>query len=233
MKQIASNLRILFLLCLISISCNLPQRAAATATALPPAASTDTPAPTPTATPIATPEPKTPIENADQALFYGDWERALQLYMAASTDASVMIQSAAHYGIARTRYAQGDYSEALSASSKLIDQYPDAPEKAYAYFLMGECFSELDRYAEAAQAYQEYINLHPGLIDQYVFERKGDMLFALGDYQNAINAYHQALLYESINRNLMIRIKIGDSYARLGDYATAIVLYQDTRKSVV
>ena len=193
---------------------------------LPPPTATQTPTPPPTATP--TPEPAQRIASGDQALFYGDYDAALQAYreaQAASRDPDV--QAAALLGQGRACYQDGYYAGALSALRTITRDYPNAPAVAEAYFYLGETFVALERYVEAADAYLSYWMLRPGVIDAYIGERRGDALFAAGMYSQALMDYQAAVNSERLPTDFTLEIKLARSYAASGDYSTALVMYND------
>ena len=146
---------------LLSTACSMPGFSSgkkATPTPIPPTPTltpteTETPVPTETPTPVPTPTPLpgVSIETGDQAIFNGDWERALSAYQEAyrlSGDEETL--TAAQLGIGRVYYLSGDYPTALNTLRDLVDHYPDAPRTAEAYFFLGQIYMALDRYSEAA-----------------------------------------------------------------------------------
>ena len=185
-----------------------------------------TPITIPTAT--ATPLPEARIEEGDEALFYGDYERALREYQFAFDNAPDDEQRAiALLGLGRTRFEEGNYSSALDHLRQLVDGYPDAPQRATGFFLLGMTYDALDRFGEAADAYQQYSDLQPGILDAYAQERRGDSLVAAGQYGEALVAYQAALNAPSIRDVLNINVKIGNTYSLAGDYNAASAAYLD------
>lgn len=198
----------------------------------PPAPTSVTPTaiPLPTFTPLPSPSPapEALVKTGDQALLNGDWEKALQEYQLAHANSTdPQMQAAALYGSARANYmARNDY-ETISLLQKLIASSPDAPQAAGAHFLMGQVLSRQERYSEAAQAYLDYMALHPGYIDAYVLNLRGDALFAAGDYPGARNDYQAALGAASMMDEIQLRLKLARAYAVSGDTPTALALYDD------
>ena len=184
--------------------------------------------PTPTATPIPTPEPGARIESGDQAYFNGDWDKAILEYTQAldsSTDSE--IQAAALLGLGRSLQKTGDMDLAKDSLLTAINTYPQSPLIPVIYFSLGEVYESQGLYVESANAYQDYYNLRPGLIDFYIQERIGDMWFAAKEFNNAIAAYQSALQAPYIGDTLYLNIKIGDAYEALGDIATSLIIYED------
>jgi len=194
-----------------------------------------TPTPLPTGTPLppptATPLPGARVAVGDHALFNGDWDGALAAYQQAWNDAAYTndqaLQAAAQYGIGRTYYLLGDYAAALNTLRDLVERWPDAPQSADASFYLGETFMALDRTLEAVDAYLVYLAKRPGLIDAYVYERRGDALFAAGDYAAAHTDYLAAYNSPHLAISFGLEIKLARTYAITGDYPTAILMYQD------
>jgi soluble lytic murein transglycosylase len=186
--------------------------------------------PKPTFTPVPTPSPAPEllIQTGEQALHNGDWENAIREFKLAQINSGdPQMQAAALYGSARASFlARNDY-ETITSLDDLIFNYPDAPQVAAAHFLMGQALSRQERYDEAAQAYQKYLDLRPGQIDAYVLDMRGDALFAAGDYEGARNHYLAALGASSMLDEIQLRLKLAQAYALSGDAPTAFTLYDD------
>jgi soluble lytic murein transglycosylase len=192
------------------------------------ATSTPLPLPTFTALPSPSPAPQALVETGDQALLNGDWENALLEYQQAQANSSdPQMQAAALLGSARANYmARNDY-ETITLLEKLVSSYPDASQLAGAQFLMGQALSRQERYSEAAQAYLNYMTLRSGQIDAYALDKRGDALFAAGDYAGARNDYQAALGAASMLDEIQLRLKLARAYAVSGDTPTALALYDD------
>lgn len=183
---------------------------------------------TPTATSTPTPQPAARLQHGDRARFYGDWEAALAEYRQASQDsADPQVQSAALLGVAHTYLEAGDHPQALDALRELVATHPQTPQAAEAYFLLGRAYDTLQRYAEAAEAYQRYLELRPGLIDYYAQRWLGDALFNAGDYAAAITAYQAARAAPHLNDDPELDLQIAQAYRAQGEFDTALSLYQD------
>lgn len=223
---------------LVSSACSLPglfSRKKATATPTSPEPTqipteTSTPIPTETATPLPTPTPLPGVSvvNGDHYLFNGDWDKALSAYQEAyrlSDDDE--IRTAAQLGIGRVYYYQGDYPTALNTLRDLVEHYPDVSRVAEAYFFLGQIYIALDRYSEATDAYLDYLARRHGFIDAYVYELRGDALFASGDYPSAMIDYQAAYQSPRLGNTFSLEIKMARTYAITGDIPTAIVMYHD------
>ncbi len=182
--------------------------------------------PLPTFTPTPTPTPEVRVETGEQALFNGDYDRALYEYqIALDTSSDPDIRAAALWGLGRGAYAVKNNGRALDNLWLLASQYPSSPNAIRAYFLMGEIYTALERYTEAAQAYTVYLALRPGVIDAYVQEKRGDAYAAAGNDTEAIPAYQAALAAPRIEDDTALQIKIAQAYIRLGDTTTALGIY--------
>lgn len=187
-----------------------------------------TPSSTPTPLPIPTPVPAVRIDSGDQALFNGDWETALYEYQSAHTTSNdPEVQAAALLGIGRAQLMSRNYYEAQNGLERLIEEFPDSPYLAQAYFFLGQAHDAQEQYYDAADAYLNYLILRPGLIDAYVLHLRGDALFAAGDYAEAANDYKAALESPSLLDEILLRLKLARAYAISGDYPTALALYDD------
>lgn len=219
-------LRALWTLALLAGCASPPPAPAATATPSPEISlvPSETAAPSPSPTPSPTPEVR--VANAEQALFNGDYATAqieFQAALLASPDPS--IQAAALWGLGRVNRQAGNYGKALDDLNRLIAGYPDSPHRAQAHFLRGEILLELERYAEAVEAYSTYLFLSPGVIDYYVFERRGQAYAALGDYTDAIGDYQSALNSPHIGDDTALWIELARAFDLAGDTVTALGMY--------
>lgn len=188
------------------------------APALPTETATFTPAP-----PIT---PLTRIQSGEQALFYGDFERARAEFESAYRDGgSPQVRAAALWGRGRTEYADGHYSAALTSLQKIVTEFPNSAFIPYANFLMGKANYEQQRFQEAAANFTVYLELRPGVLDAYVQELRGDALFDNGSFVEAQAAYNAALAAPQIGDPLFLEIKIAQTRIQIGDYATAISTY--------
>jgi soluble lytic murein transglycosylase len=199
-------------------------------TALPTLAATAGPTPTvtppPTSTPPPTPVPLVRIDSGDEALFFGDYDKARDEYHAAfNTTTDRSIQAAALWGLGRTELDDNQYEVAVETLTTLTTEYPESTYSARAYFLLGQAYAASEEFQQSADAYDEYINRVPGVLDGYVQDYRGDTLYEIGDYTNAINAYEAALNASRLDDGMDQRIKIAQSRFDFGDYAGALTMY--------
>lgn len=185
-----------------------------------------TPIPTPTPTP--TPLPEARVESGDQARFYGDWEQAIIEYQQArEASNNPDIQIAALLGIGRTQYQAGNYQAAIDTLLFLLEINPGSTHAAYAYFTLGQSYFALENYETAAEAFSNYLELQPGLIDGYALNLRGDARRASGNIAEALVDYRTALGSPSYLDPIQIQTKIGNAHAAVGDHNTALGIFQD------
>ena len=221
------------LLMQLATACSLPYFSQATPTptpqptaTLPPPTPTSTPVPTPT--PVPTLQPAARVEAGDRALFLGDYATALTAYSAALTASSdAEIQAAGLVGQGRVYLLTGRIPEALDALREAANSYPDTAHAPAANFFLAQVYTELDRFNEAAQAYDTYRSLRPGVLDAYISELRGDALMATGDQAAALAEYTLALQAPRLLQDFSLEFKLAQVYTAMSDYATALVMYDD------
>jgi len=221
----------------LSLACTqsvtLPQlfaSATPSVTLTPTATATPTLTPTPTQTP--TPVPAARIAAADQALFDGDWDQAradYQTVLANSPDPALL--AAAQLGSGKARLNAGDLQRAIGDFNTFLQNFPDSPQRADAYFLLGEAYRASWTWAQAIEAYQRYEQLRPGVIDSYVEERIGEAAFYNGNYASAILAYQTALGAPRTGDNYAMRELLAEAYLKNSDTANALAQYDALARS--
>ncbi|OGO62371.1 MAG: hypothetical protein A2032_05740 [Chloroflexi bacterium RBG_19FT_COMBO_49_13] len=168
------------------------------------------------------------MAEADHALFNGDYPAAITEYttaLAASSDSD--IRAAALLGQGRLHYLTGVYPNALNEFRAVIDSYSESTQVADAYYFLGETLMLLNRYAEASEAFANYLTIRPGVLDAFINERRADALAATGDYGAALTAYIAAVQSPRLPTNFSVELKLAQTYVVLGDYVTAQVVYDD------
>lgn len=220
----------LLILAVLLTSCGLPVTipflATATATATLTPTVTPTPTPLPTATPTPTPVPAAQMDLANQALFAGDYERALQDFQTAlnaAPDDPTRMQ--AMIGMARCQIFLGQPSVALTTLTSAISRFPSSPLLANAFYFMGEAYQAQSNLPKAIDAYAKYSELRPGILDDYIQTLRGDLLFTSGDPLNALAAYQLALNAPNQANPSPLQLKIGRMYAATSDYKNAVRQY--------
>ncbi len=197
------------------------------------------PSPAPTMTP--TPEPAARVESAETALLHGDWETAQEEFLTAEVQSDdEETKFAAQIGQARADLLSGNAAAALAkveplvsalatpaASSASDDSQPLFEQVSQAYFLIAQAFSATERYQEASDAYASYLQLRPGVIDAYIYDLRGDALFAGGFYLEAAQAFNAALQTPSQLDRTYLEMKLARSYALGGQAEQALIIYDD------
>lgn len=69
--------------------------------------------------------------------------------------------------------------------------------------------------------------LENGIVDSFIFERKGDALYALADYQEALTSYLNCDIDSDDLDSLHVLFMIGLSYKELGFFEEAIPFFED------
>jgi soluble lytic murein transglycosylase len=227
--------RLLWLVPLVMIlaGCNLPApiaRQLYTPTPQPTATATATPTPTltPTPTPTPTPIPAARVDIGDRWIFEGDYDTAEQEFnLALQNDLDPEAQFAAQLGLGRVYYLRGETTRALQTLRGLVDSGSGSLLLGDAYYFLGNVFNQLDRYDEAAGAFEKTVELKPGVLDAYLQEQIGDAYLNAGNYADALNAYEKAANAPQAGDRTGQLIKLARAY-RLTDQAdTALVIYQD------
>lgn len=200
-------------------------------------APTDTPTPqntptltlTPTPTPSPTPLPAVRVKQGDQALYFGNYEEAVNEYqLAFDTAPERAVQAAALVGIGRAYYQLTDYQHAIQSFITLVDYYPQDVSVPQAYYFLGQSYAAVNDHKQAAQAYSKYVEANPGVLDIYVQELRGDELAAADDLPAAVGAYELAVKAGQDEDTSEIEIKIGQAYAAQGNHEEAIRRYMQT-----
>jgi soluble lytic murein transglycosylase len=205
----------------VSIGPTATPSATSTSAAPPTATGTATPLPVPTVPPL------TRIQEGELALFYGDYDIARIEFQSAYRDgSSEPVRAAALWGLARTEYADGLFSSALTTLRQILSEFPDSPFIPYANFLLGRINHQQSRFLEAATNYQVYLDARPGVLDAYIHELRGDALYENGNFTEALTAYEAAVAAPQIDDPLLVEIKTAETRARLGDFGTAISIYE-------
>jgi soluble lytic murein transglycosylase len=130
-------------------------------------------------------------------------------------------------GIARTFAQAGDNPSALASLRELLERFPEAENIPLAYFTLGQIYTSLDRDAESAEAYDQYLQRRPGVIDHYALRLKGEAQLNAGDLEGAITTLNAALAAAHTGDNIAVELSIARAYATIGEYETALTLYAD------
>jgi len=180
-------------------------------------------------TPTATlqPPPGVLVSEGDYYLFLGDFQTAQTLFLKiiSQTDDPI-IQTQAQLGLGLAFLNQEETSTALGYFRQASQSF-DLTTASRAQYLLGETYTQLQRYEDALIAYQTYLETRPGLIDEHVYELIGDIYITLGDASSAAASYQQAYLAHHDGGTDALAVKIARAYQSNGDVETALSLYWD------
>jgi soluble lytic murein transglycosylase len=188
----------------------------------------ETPVPevTPTQYLTPTPLPAVRIKQADQLLFNGEYDKALQEYQASyNSTRDNETRAAALIGVGHVQLIQGNIEPAIQAFITIIEYYPDSYYRANAAHFLGQSYEAQGNYPLAAEAYANYLSLKPGVLDSYVQEQRGDVLIKSGDFPKALEAFEAAKASASADEIIGVEIKAATTYARMGDFDNALRRY--------
>ena len=203
------------------LACQLPELAPPGPTSTPTASPSPTATHTPTATP--TPQPDVLLEEADRALFLGDWSAAIDAYQRVRSQAETAeVRGSAQLGVGATHLRAGRNAEALSALTAYLNDFPEHPRRAEAHFLRAVAYQQLQDPAAALADYRAYLQAEPATLDPYVFEEIGDLLRQLARPAEAVDAYQAAISAEPLEGPLGLQIKMGLAYFEADQYEAAL-----------
>ena len=138
----------------------------------------------------------------------GDLQGAIQAF-----EQEVLVNpgnATAYNNLGFLSYQQQHWSQSLAACQKAVELKPDYAE---AYWNMGFAYEQQGQYPEAIQAMEKGIELSP-LGNSGVYSNLGNMYARLERYEDATNAFQNAVLYnpeDAIAHNNLgvVRFKIG------------------------
>lgn len=221
---------------LVLLSCNLPLASersnnspAAEATSTPDNLNTPTlPPPTPTPTPL----PAVRLNQGDAALLMGDTQRARQEYQnAALATGDAEIQAAALVGIARSYFEERNYQQTIENLLALINEHPANHSLANGYYFLAEAYLATGENQKAAEAYQKYLELKPGILDDLIAEKAAEAWMAAGEYEKAIQLFQKAIEASGSQDTARLKIRIGQAFEQMNDREAAIRQYLDAYQS--
>lgn len=110
--------------------------------------------------------------------------------------------------IGRSKRLKGDYEGSLQAfqqKMKLDEQASDHVEVAFSHGEIGSVFAEQEKFAEALSRYEESYNINKSLGNKfqmsYSLHNRGNMLWRLGRYEDAVEAFRQSAAIASLPEN--------------------------------
>ncbi|MCB9453366.1 MAG: tetratricopeptide repeat protein [Anaerolineaceae bacterium] len=184
--------------------------------------------PTATIPPTPTIPPEVSLQIADRYLVNGYFENAVGAYQTLLEQPGVPadVSATAAFNLGRSALREGLFDNAVTALTDFVTRYPQDSRAAQAYFLRGDAYLGLSRWAEALADFQYYLSVRPGLIDSYAYERMGDAQLALGQTETALANYAQAAnASRSLVPLLALREKLAQIYLNAGMPAEALAQY--------
>ena len=85
---------------------------------------------------------------------------------------------------------------ALGEFIQFIQVYPTNARIAEAHFHIGSIYQVKGDWGNAIKNYERYLTLKPNVIDSYIWERIGRCYIEWGKYDQAAEAYSQAIAVE-------------------------------------
>jgi len=158
----------------------------------------------------------------------GDYDSALDAYQLAydlTDDSEIRATSLVMRG--RIYYLRGDELKALDLFRQVTELYQSPLAVSTAAVYLGDIYFGLDRFDEAASAYEQYLNLRPGLLDDYYLEKLGDSLAGAGRNEEALSAYQLAIERTLVSPPVWLLFKVADTQVKLGRGDDAIATYQE------
>ena len=184
--------------------------------------------PTPVIVPTPTLPPDVALRDADQALHNGNYVGAVQDFQAVldQPEAAPELQSAAAYGLGEAALREGLYDQAASALTRFIQAYPQDERIPHAHFLRGDAYLGLSEWQFAIDDFKQYLQLRPGIIDSYAYERIGDAYLALNQPDQSLDAYaRSADATRALAPLVALRERVAASYLNAGQPQQAVAQY--------
>ena len=177
--------------------------------------------------------PSSPLDKAEQALFIGDFTNAINEFQTVFNQSSdPEIKAQALLGIGRAQIRARNCTSAMDSFNRVLGQFSSTSILATTYFYLGQCYSALEEYSQAIDAYEQYLQRRPGVLDGTIRELQAKASLSIGDYPRTITFYQAALktdLPASKKENL--NLKIGQAYTSSQNYTTAIQIFQSVYDS--
>ncbi len=176
--------------------------------------------PTLTPVPVETSPAEEPrFKDADLALSFGDYDKALELYRGQAPDGSPTSQAAALFGQSLALFKQGNLSEAQAVMADLTARFPTEAPGVRALFWLGEYASIAAETAQAIDYYTQYQEKSNHILDAMVFEKIGDLQ---SSPEMKLSYYQKAYSAAGNDPGLGLVSKLADQYAIAGQADRAI-----------
>ena len=185
--------------------------------------------PTPTITPTLAPtlivDEISGLEEADRALFQGDWDLALGLYRDAQLAANDLEGTAsALLGEGKTLVRAGRWAEAVQSLNAYVQRFSDQQGIGSAYFLLGQAYEAQGLYSLAIESFRQSIPSGLGAVEAHVQERVGDLLRQDGRPLEAVEAYQIAFDAPGSRSVISTRLAMSEAYLEAGQAQQALAV---------
>ena len=169
------------------------------------------------------------LNEAENAILYGDYQNANELYKEAfATALDERSQITSLYGIGKTYYLLEDYSDAIDTFTKIIERYPDNNIiTTNTFYYLGMSYKNTDSVIEAINSFSQYLNRKPSYLVDHIQEIRGDLLLEIEDEPAAIIAYENAIQSAQLSNLDTLNSKIGIAYQLMGDHQNAIRVFME------
>jgi len=120
--------------------------------------------------------------------------------------------------------AQGQFEKALNAYQRYLESFSDDSGQRHALYAKAWCLWELQRYTEAALAFEKAfaVQRNPELREQALL-KTADSYFMNGQYRLAASSYEKAIEEFSSSRRIPETMyQAAESYARTGDASNTV-----------
>ncbi|MCI0712937.1 MAG: tetratricopeptide repeat protein [Chloroflexi bacterium] len=191
---------------------------------------TATPLATATLPPVTLPDlpPQDALTRAEQALHNGNYVLAVGQYQTVLNQGAgdEALRSGAWYGLGQAALREGLFSQAAEAFSQFISQYPLDPRMPQAHFQRGDAYLGVGNWSAAINDFVTYLEMRPGILDSYAYERIGDAYLNLDNPQAAFDNYVAAAnSSRTVTPMVAMRERIAAAYLNQGLYNDAIAQY--------
>lgn len=156
--------------------------------------------------------------------------KAIEAYEAAlAANPDHALAAAIIQGLTTARYEQKDFEEAAAGVLQLIHKYPESPLPVEAYLWCAQWLNQAEREQEAIEVFSTLLQVYP------LYEQRGDILYILGQAEEKLEAFDQAITYykDAITtdpvplRNAEIHNRLGKLYETRTEYEEAERVYED------
>jgi len=130
-----------------------------------------------------------------------------------------------NYYLAMSYYMKGNLEDALSHLNYSIEK---DSEKWETFYTKGQLLNNMQRYSEARVTFQKASMVNKE--DSYIYNGLGDANFALGNYQEALDAYNKAVnLEQPLDHTYLM---IAEVYKALNDEEKTLQSYYKAKDNV-